>query len=237
MNPLVIDPAIPRRRVLLAEAEHPRCQMVWIHGGGLEEGVVEICHPLHPLLATAGCQVVSLDYRLYPQVGFPAALEDGAFGLDWAMTRFPGLPTFIAGHSAGAWIAAMLALDPRYLAACGRRPQQLAGCIVVSGQMLSHHRVCRERDLPQPQIDEAAPLRHAQAEAPPWLAVSAEDDMPFRIEENALFCAILRERGHRDVRCQVIPGRDHGSVIDCRGGADDPLLRLMRGFIEDQLPR
>ena len=42
-------------------------------------------------------------------------------------------PVYLMGHSAGAYNAAMLALDGRWLAAVGERPQALAGWIGLAG--------------------------------------------------------------------------------------------------------
>ncbi|CAA9530799.1 MAG: carboxylesterase family protein [uncultured Sphingomonas sp.] len=72
--------------------------------------------------AYAGQQFVAVvpDYRLVPQARFPAFVEDGAAAVRWAQAnaaRYGGDPRRItvAGHSAGGYIAAMLALDPRWL--------------------------------------------------------------------------------------------------------------------------
>ena len=64
------------------------------------------------------------DYRLVPQVRFPAFIEDGARAIRWVhdhAAEFGGDPgrIDIAGHSAGAYIGAMLALDRHYLVDAG----------------------------------------------------------------------------------------------------------------------
>ena len=73
-------------------------------------------------LTSQGYVAVVPDYRLYPEVRFPAFVEDGAKALRWVRDHaadFGGDPDrlYLMGHSAGAHIAALLTLDERYLAA------------------------------------------------------------------------------------------------------------------------
>jgi len=78
------------------------------------------------------------DYRLYPQVRYPDFLVDCAQALAYALRESPRLGgdpkrVFVMGHSAGAYNAAMLALDPRWLRATGHAPAELAGWIGLAG--------------------------------------------------------------------------------------------------------
>ena len=71
-------------------------------------------------LAAQGFVVVVPDYRLVPEVRFPAFLEDSAAAVRWARDNAAafggdGQRITLVGHSAGAYNAAMLALDPRWL--------------------------------------------------------------------------------------------------------------------------
>jgi len=75
---------------------------------------------------------------LYPQVRYPDFLTDCARAVAWALReapRFGGDPgrLYLMGHSAGAYNAAMLALDPRWLATEGLSPSALAGWIGLAG--------------------------------------------------------------------------------------------------------
>lgn len=91
-------------------------------------------------LASRGILTLIADYRLYPEVRWPSFLEDSALAVHWVMNEGAGasLPLdprklHLMGHSAGAYNAAMLALDPRWLAPHGRRPDQLAGWVGLAG--------------------------------------------------------------------------------------------------------
>ena len=75
-------------------------------------------------LAARGFVVAIPDYRVYPEVRFPGFLEDGARAMRWVrdnIAEYGGDPAriVVAGHSAGAHIAAMLAIDQPWLRAEG----------------------------------------------------------------------------------------------------------------------
>jgi acetyl esterase/lipase len=86
-------------------------------------------------LAARGFLVAVPDYRLVPQVRYPAFLEDNAAAVRWVVanaTRFGGDPSrvVLVGHSAGAYNAAMLALDPRWL---GAERRAIRGWVGLAG--------------------------------------------------------------------------------------------------------
>ena len=75
--------------------------------------------------AEKGFLVVIPDCRKYPQVRFPAFVEDAAKALNWVHQHIKeahGNPRriHVVGHSAGAHIGALLAADPHYLADQGK---------------------------------------------------------------------------------------------------------------------
>ena len=89
-------------------------------------------------LTSKGFVVVIPDYRLYPEVRFPAFLDDGGAAVAWTQKeigRYGGDPQriFVMGHSAGAYNAAMLAFDPRYVETAGGRHADVIGFIGLAG--------------------------------------------------------------------------------------------------------
>ena len=89
-------------------------------------------------LASRGIVTMVADYRLYPQVRYPDFLTDCARALAWAQREAPRYGgdagrLYVMGHSSGAYNAAMLALDPRWLAAEGLSPSAVAGWIGLAG--------------------------------------------------------------------------------------------------------
>ena len=106
--------------------------VVFFYGGGWETGDKAMYRYVGASLAAGGVLAIIPDYRLHPAVVFPAFVEDAARAIAWAhanAARFGGDPhrVFLMGHSAGAQIAALVALDPAYLRAVGLPAD--AGCV------------------------------------------------------------------------------------------------------------
>jgi acetyl esterase/lipase len=85
-------------------------------------------------LAARGITTVIADYRLSPQVTYPGFLDDSARAVAWTHAHIAEHggdrdQVFVMGHSAGGYNAAMLAMDPRWLAAHGEQPSMLRGWI------------------------------------------------------------------------------------------------------------
>ena len=112
--------------------------MVFFHGGSWISGERKDYKFIGEALASQGIVTIVADYRLYPQVRYPDFLGDCARAVAWARqqgTRFGGdsRRLYVMGHSSGAYNAAMLALDPRWLAGVGLKPSILAGWIGLAG--------------------------------------------------------------------------------------------------------
>ena len=112
--------------------------VVYFYGGRWEEGSKEQYKFLAQAMTSRGYIAVVADYRLYPQVKFPTFVEDGAQAVAWARTHaseYGGDPgkLVVMGHSAGAHIAAMLAMNGEYLQAVGGSRAWLAGMVGLAG--------------------------------------------------------------------------------------------------------
>lgn len=98
--------------------------LVFIHGGSWDTGDKSIYGFAGAAFADEGFVTVIPNYRLVPQVRYPGFLEDNAQAVRWAREnarRFGGDPErlVVVGHSAGAYNAAMIALDDRWLQGAG----------------------------------------------------------------------------------------------------------------------
>src|SRR5204862_3568289 len=127
-----LDVYVPRRR---AEGSPIA---VFFYGGSWDSGRRQDYGWVGRALASRGFVTVIADYRLYPEVKYPDFLDDGAQAVRWAAdnaARFGGDPgrIVLAGHSAGAYNAAMLAFDGRYLAAAGVDPSHVKAMAGLSG--------------------------------------------------------------------------------------------------------
>lgn len=133
---------LPRQRLDVYAPERPRGPapvLVFLYGGGWTDGERSLYRFLGAAFAAHGFVTMIPDYRLYPAVRFPDFLRDCALALAWARRHGPEYggaagPLWLMGHSAGAYNAAMLALDPAWLGAVGLQPATaLRGCIGLAG--------------------------------------------------------------------------------------------------------
>ena len=239
----------------LSEYERERCTLdlyvpdcagpfpvlVWFHGGGLT-GVSKDADEAVNVgrrLTAEGIVTAVHNYRLSPRVKFPDYIRDAAASVAWTQRHvgeYNGDPNrlYIGGHSAGGYLALMLTFDKQYLRAEGMDPAQLAGLVPISGQTLTHATVKNERNIAAEQIvvDEASVLHHLRAQIPPMLNICAENDMAARVEENALLVAWLQKIGAENVRLQVVPERDHGTIIHQIDRPDDTTAQALCAFIK-----
>jgi acetyl esterase/lipase len=158
--------------------------VVFFYGGSWNRGERAQYRFVGEALASRGILTLIADYRLYPEVRYPDFLKDSAaalsYGLDHA-TAWGGNPAkvYAMGHSAGAYNAAMLALDGRWLAAHRHSPRQLAGWIGLAGpyDFLPLTNVDAMPVFHHPHYPaDSQPLEHVQAGAPRALLVAARED-------------------------------------------------------------
>ncbi len=129
--------------------EHPRLRLdiyppkgsdsapvvMFLHGGRFEAYDKETHALVGRALRQMGVVGVLANYRLYPDAIYPAFCHDAVDALGWianSIAEYGGDPyrIILCGHSAGAVITTLLALDgDRY----GLRPGLLRGAITISG--------------------------------------------------------------------------------------------------------
>lgn len=197
--------------------------LVWFHGGGLTGGKREL-----PAFEGKGVALVSAGYRLAPPADCPDFLTDAAAAVAWTLKHisdYGGDPkkVFIGGHSAGGYLAAMVAMDPKWLAAHGLSNKQLAGVIPVSAQVTTHFHVKELRGIQGdplvPVIDEFAALHFVSKDLPPVCLITGDRklDWPCRVEENEFMAATLRRLGHPSVEFHENKDLDHSTVMRAAG--------------------
>lgn len=213
--------------------------MVYFHGGGLLFGDKSLGDPVAARLLPMGIGLVSANYRLSPDVQHPAHVQDAAAAFAWVagnISAFGGNPEalYVAGHSAGAYLAALLAVDPAHLAALEIPAGQLRGAIPVS-PFLYVEETAPERPMTvwgsNPEDWLAASVTpHIGPDRPPMLLLYADGDDGWRREQNERFAAAMRAAGS-DVRAEALPGRDHRSIIEKINEPDDLVGPRIREFL------
>ncbi len=204
--------------------------VVWFHGGGLTGGTRSFPRELH----RKDVVVVTVEYRLYPDVKAPAYIEDAAAAVAWVfqhIQEYGGSADriVVSGHSAGGYLTSMIGLDKSYLAAHDIDANRIAGLAPFSGQMITHFTIREERgvDKTRPVIDAYAPLNHVRKDAPPMLLITGDRELEMlgRYEENAYMWRMLKIVDHPDVKLHELDGFDHG-------GMAAPAFPLLMKFVD-----
>jgi len=158
--------------------------IVFFYGGAWQSGDKGDYLFAAQALASGGSIVVVPNYRVYPQVTFPGFIDDGASAIAWTVhniKKYGGNPDglFLAGHSAGAYIAIMLALNQSYLTADGITQSHIAGAIGLAGPY-DFLPLTRDDIKPifevTPDIQVTQPIHYARADAPPLLLIAGDAD-------------------------------------------------------------
>lgn len=93
--------------------------LLYLHGGGFVIGDLDTCDAMcRSVAAQSGVAVLAIDYRLAPEHAYPAGLDDAWDTLQWLVREgaahgLDGSRLAVAGDSAGATLAASLALTAR----------------------------------------------------------------------------------------------------------------------------
>lgn len=235
----------PRQRLdvyMPEDLSHPAPVVVYLYGGRWEEGDKNGYKFIGQALTSIGCVAVVADYRLYPQVKFPAFVEDGAAAVAWTHAHasdYGGDPDrlFVMGHSAGAHIAAMLTLDPEYLRQVGGSPDWLAGMIGLAGPYDFLPLEAEDlRDIfgPPERFPESQPINFVSGDNPPMLLLAGTEDHTVYPRNSRNLAAAVSQAGG-PVALKLYPGTGHIRIVAALAA---PLrflgdqLRDIDGFIE-----
>ena len=217
--------------------------IVFVHGGFWRESDdgYGIGRAVAQALVPRGVAVALVRYPLAPTHKFPAQPEDvaRAFAHLYRLADRYGYDSrrvFLMGHSAGAHLASLVALDGRYLREAGAPADVVAGVIAVSGiyDVGASGPLARQpgdvaaavfgNDARTPRS--ASPATYARS-TPPFLVLSAANDFEgFQIDARR-FAARLRAAGNRDVQEIVMQGFDHFAAF--------ATLRAKRSLVRDQV--
>ena len=213
--------ADPRQRLdvyaPIRTAGPPLPIIVFFYGGSWNSGTREGYAFVGRALAARGFLVAIPDYRLVPQVRYPAFLEDNAAAVRWVRAHAAGLggdpdKVVLAGHSAGAYDAAMLALDPRWLGADRGAVRGLIGLAGPYDFLPFDGRVVKEAFAGVGDPVTTQPVHYAQSGAPPaFLATGAKDTLVRPRNSDAL-ADRLRMAGVR-VERRVYPAVGHVGLV------------------------
>lgn len=193
--------------------------VVFFYGGGWERGEKGNYRFVGAALADRGFVTVLPDYRLYPDVRFPAFVEDGARAVAWVQRHareFGGDPerVVLVGHSAGGHMAAMLALARGYLDRAGGRPDWIRGFVGLAGPyVLEPNSAVLDAIFAQPwRPADWQPVRFVDSQAPPALLAHGTADTVVGVAETEAMRDAMQRAG-ASVETRVYPGRNHADTV------------------------
>jgi acetyl esterase/lipase len=182
-----------------------------MHGGGFRQGSPGPQGFVGRSVLEHGGIFISLGYRLIPEAKYPDSCDDVEQGLRWVadhITELGGDPARISlsGHSAGASLAAAVALRP-WSAEPGLPPDLIKGLVVFSGFY--------DRDEADPETHNPAAKRYVQRltesidRIPPLtIVVSTDNDFP-QAPENAAALTLALQARNASVEKFVEVDADH----------------------------
>jgi acetyl esterase/lipase len=215
--------------------------IVFWYGGGWESGRKSQYRFVGATLAKAGYVAVLPDYRLFPEVKFPAFVQDGAEALAWVVSHaaeIGGDPKriYLAGHSAGAHLAGMLAYDRSQLERVGLAPDTVRGYIGLSGPYALDPNNDTYRTIFAAPFGLAdwQPVQLAKRGAPPALLLHGESDEVVEVSHARRMAAQLEALGV-DVTLRIYPGRGHRDTVAAFAAAAPrklPVMEEIRRFVK-----
>lgn len=197
--------------------QHP--VVIFFYGGSWSTGEKSNYAFVGAALAAHGYVAVIPDYRLYPQVRFPLFVVDAAQATAWVRRHardFGGDPNRIVlmGHSAGAHIAALLALDDEYLVQANVPPSSIVGLIGLSGPYAlvpdtdELHAIFTSPYTPA----DWQPVRFASPRAPPTLLLQGLSDTVVSAVQSQQLRDALQSHGSA-VESHFYPHRGHADTV------------------------
>jgi acetyl esterase/lipase len=201
--------------------------LVFFYGGGWANGTrTEYGYAARPFVE-AGYIVVLPDYRKVPQVHFPDFVADSAAAVKWVQTniaQYGGDPDRIAvaGHSAGAYNALMLALDPQWL---GEKPVRAAISLAGAADFYpftSKRAIAAMSQAPDPAATQ--PINFARAGVPPLLLIHGTAD------------DVVRPRNAKNLQAKMDVVKGDSSISLYEGASHNDLVLALSTLFRGRHP-
>ena len=186
---------------------------LFLYGGSWRHGCRSCYGFVGAALASQGIPTAVADYRLFPEVTWPAFQEDAALAFRWVAKHLAlngRRPVILIGHSAGAHLAAHLALDRRWI---GGLP--VGGLVGLAGPYTFDPKAwASTSDIFAPAgISEILrPIALVNRQAPPTLLLHGARDDVVDPTVTKLFAGALQAAGTA-VTAEILPGVGHRDLI------------------------
>jgi acetyl esterase/lipase len=194
--------------------------LVFFHGGAWRDGERDGYGFLGRAFAARGIVTIIADYRKTPKVQFPAFVEDAASTIAWShnnVAKYHGDPAklFVMGHSAGAHIMMLAALDRQWLAKERLDPSVIKGVIGLAGPYDFLPLTTNSSKLALghwPRLEETQPITYARAGAPPMLLLTGDSDTVVKPRNSKRLSDKIKAAGGQAVM-KIYPKVDHADII------------------------
>lgn len=213
--------------------------VVFIHGGNWVEGDkslhvagADIYANIGRFLATHGYGAAVVNYRLMPGVAWEAQPADIARAVKWLrdnIASYGGDPSglVLMGHSAGAQLASLVAVNPRWLQEVDVPASAIRGVIAISGAGFdladqetyrlfggTQASVARRFgiEISPERAREASPVNYLDKADPPFLLMFPSGDKRGVLRQSRLMATAL-ERAGVWTWVVPIPGLNHTGII------------------------
>lgn len=195
--------------------------VVFFYGGRWSDGDKALYRFIGEAFSSLGYLTVVPDYRLYPQVKFPAFVDDGAAAVmatrDLAR-RYGGNPDkiFVMGHSAGAHIGAMLATDSSYMNKFGGQRSVISGFVGMAGPydflpIYAHD--LADMFGPPSRYAHSQPINYVDDQLPPMLLLHGVNDTTVYVKNSRNFANAASKAGAPDVTLKTYSSLSHARII------------------------
>ncbi|MCB8932647.1 MAG: alpha/beta hydrolase [Fimbriimonadaceae bacterium] len=233
--------------------------VVFVHGGAWVMGDRKDAAngALARALQAQGVACALVSYRLVPEAMPADQVRDVAAAFAWVRSEVAkrggdGHRVFLAGHSAGGHLAAMVAGDPAFLKDQGLSPADVAGCVTIGAPLvlsLDKSQLSEAlKDAPdwaQSLANSLGPIASALngldpsvyvgKGKPKMLVMVADGDYAAIRAQAAAFEKAAKGKGGLVETC-VLVGRDHLSALSKMPLAGDQGLKRLLAFIGETPP-
>lgn len=212
-------------------AGEARAVVVLVPGGGWTQADPAGFRRIAGVLADADVASVAVTYGTATTGDYyPVPAQDVACAVAFAAEQVPDVPVVLLGHSAGAQLAALVALVPDQGGDCDAEPAAAQGLVGIAGPYdveLAAQYADQLFGVPPDEDpglwDEGNPVR-AVDERPdlPVLLLHGEADGVVPSEMSSLFAAALEDAGH-PVELLLLPDENHDTIYKAAVAAE-PVL-------------
>lgn len=195
--------------------------VVFVYGGSWDSGDKGFYRFVGATLASQGVVAVVPDYRVYPEVNWPGFVQDAAQATAWTKAHAadygadPGR-LVLMGHSAGAYNAAELAYDRRWLNAVGMdAARDVRAFVGISGPYdflpLKSERL-KIIFGPLEGRPDSQPINHVDGRGPPGLFLTGDADTTVDPGNSTRMASRIGQAGGR-AEAKLYPGVGHAGTI------------------------